>query len=83
MLIALALDFVPNGTERAVEHAEQAKGVLVLKLAELEQAPEADRDDKVKREIDDIKGLLGDVDMKVRPRSPSRSRTLLLALHSR
>lgn len=81
MLIALALDFVPNGTERAVEHAEQAKGVLVLKLAELEQAPEADRDDKVKREIDDIKGLLGDVDMKVRPRSPSR--TLLLALDSR
>ncbi|GAA5902002.1 hypothetical protein JCM8208_006660 [Rhodotorula glutinis] len=65
MLIALALDFVPNGTDRAVAHAEQAKAVLVLRLAELENAPEADRDDKVKREIDDIKGLLGDVDMKI------------------
>lgn len=71
MLIALALDFVPNGTDRAVAHAEQAKAVLVLRLAELEKAPEGDRDDKVKREIDDIKGLLGDVDMKVRRRALS------------
>lgn len=66
MLIALALDFVPNGNDRAVSHAERAKKVLLLKLDELERVKEEDRDDKAKREIEDIKGLMGDVDMKVR-----------------
>lgn len=65
MLIALALDFVPNGNDRAVSHAERAKKVLLLKLDELERVKEEDRDDKAKREIEDIKGLMGDVDMKV------------------
>lgn len=66
MLTALALEFVPNATSRAVLHAEKAKGVLVLKLAELEKVPEGERDERTRREIDDIKGLMGDVDMKVR-----------------
>ncbi|GAA5987312.1 hypothetical protein JCM10908_001904 [Rhodotorula pacifica] len=65
MLIALALDFVPNANDRAVSHAEKAKKVLLLKLDELEKVKEDERDDKVKREIDDIKGLMGDVDMKI------------------
>ncbi|POY75299.1 hypothetical protein BMF94_1670 [Rhodotorula taiwanensis] len=65
MLIALALDFVPNGNDRAVLHAEKAKKVLLLKLDELEAVKEGDRDDKTKREIEDIKGLMGDVDMKI------------------
>ena len=65
MLIALALDFVPNANDRAVSHAEKAKKVLLLKLDELEQVGEHERDDKTKREIEDIKGLMGDVDMKV------------------
>lgn len=65
MLIALALDFVPNANDRAVSHAEKAKKVLLLKLDELEQVGEQERDDKTKREIEDIKGLMGDVDMKV------------------
>ncbi|GAA5867029.1 hypothetical protein JCM3774_003760 [Rhodotorula dairenensis] len=65
MLIALALDFVPNANERAVAHAEKAKKVLLLKLDELERVDEGNRDDKAKREIEDIKGLMGDVDMKI------------------
>ncbi|GAA5868053.1 hypothetical protein JCM1840_003667 [Sporobolomyces johnsonii] len=65
MLIALALDFVPNATGRAVSHAEKAKGVLLLKLEQLENKDEAQRTEKEKREIDDIKGLMGDVDMKI------------------
>ncbi|GAA5960638.1 hypothetical protein JCM8115_001777 [Rhodotorula mucilaginosa] len=65
MLIALALDFVPNANDRAVSHAEKAKKVLLLKLDELEQVGEPERDDKTKREIEDIKGLMGDVDMKI------------------
>ncbi|GAA5820584.1 hypothetical protein JCM3770_007166 [Rhodotorula araucariae] len=65
MLIALALDFVPNATARAVSHAEKAKGVLLLRLAELERVPAEEREDKAKREIEDIKSLMGDVDMKI------------------
>ncbi|BGP41166.1 hypothetical protein JCM10449v2_005137 [Rhodotorula kratochvilovae] len=65
MLIALALDFVPEATARAVAHAEKAKGVLLLRLAELERVPEKEREDKARREIDDIKSLMGDVDMKI------------------
>ncbi|BGP33273.1 hypothetical protein JCM10296v2_005067 [Rhodotorula toruloides] len=65
MLTALALEFVPNATSRAVDHAEKAKSVLVSKLAELEGVPEGEREDKVKKEIEDIKGLMGDVDMKI------------------
>ncbi|GAA5984185.1 hypothetical protein JCM11641_005142 [Rhodosporidiobolus odoratus] len=65
MLIALALDFVPNATARAVSHAEKAKEVLLMKLKELEKVEEGNREEKVKREIEDIKGLMGDVDMKI------------------
>ncbi|GAA6060568.1 hypothetical protein JCM10212_006803 [Sporobolomyces blumeae] len=63
MLIALALEFIPSSTGRAVSHAEKAKGVLILKLDELEK--KEDKSDKDKREIEDIKGLLGDVDNKI------------------
>ncbi|BGP17534.1 hypothetical protein JCM10213_004076 [Rhodosporidiobolus nylandii] len=63
MLIALALDFVPNATERAVKHAMQAKEVLQLKLEQLRGV--AEKDEKVKKEIEDIEGLMGDVDMKI------------------
>ncbi|GAA5889679.1 hypothetical protein JCM6882_007101 [Rhodosporidiobolus microsporus] len=65
MLIALALDFVPNATSRAVKHAMLAKDVLVLKLKELEKVEEGKREEKARREIEDIKGLMGDVDMKI------------------
>ncbi|GAA5827466.1 hypothetical protein JCM11251_003823 [Rhodosporidiobolus azoricus] len=65
MLIALALDFVPNKVSDAVKHAMMAKEVLVLKLQELEKVEEGKREEKAKREIEDIKGLMGDVDMKI------------------
>ncbi|BGP25723.1 histone-binding protein [Rhodotorula toruloides] len=65
MLTALALEFVPNATSRAVAHAEKAKSVLVAKLDELERVPDDEREDKTRREIEDIKGLMGDVDMKI------------------
>uniref|UniRef100_A0A0K3C7N8 BY PROTMAP: gi/472583631/gb/EMS21264.1/ histone-binding protein [Rhodosporidium toruloides NP11] gi/647396993/emb/CDR39760.1/ RHTO0S04e08856g1_1 [Rhodosporidium toruloides] n=1 Tax=Rhodotorula toruloides TaxID=5286 RepID=A0A0K3C7N8_RHOTO len=65
MLTALALEFVPNATTRAVQHAEKAKSVLVLKLGELEGVKEGEREEKTRREIEDIKGLMGDVDMKI------------------
>ncbi|GAA6010082.1 hypothetical protein JCM10207_007550 [Rhodosporidiobolus poonsookiae] len=65
MLIALALDFVPNATSRAVSHAEKAKDVLLQKIAQLEQVPEGERDEKNRREVEDIRGLMGDVDMKI------------------
>jgi len=63
MLIALALDFVPDATARAVEHAEKAKAVLALKVAQLEQLENpSDLDTK---ELGQIVELIGDVDMKV------------------
>lgn len=68
MLIALALDFVPDSVDRAVSHAEKAKAVLLLKLAQLEGIKDKDKTEKDTKEIADIKELMGDVDMKVRPR---------------
>ncbi|GAA6036740.1 hypothetical protein JCM8097_003454 [Rhodosporidiobolus ruineniae] len=65
MLMALALDFVPDATSRAVSHAEKAKEVLKLKLSELEKTAEGERSEKERKEIEDIKGLMGDVDMKI------------------
>ncbi|KAM0749843.1 hypothetical protein T439DRAFT_40821 [Meredithblackwellia eburnea MCA 4105] len=73
MLIALALDFVPNAVDRAVSHAEKAKSVLLLKLEQLEGLKEGERTEKDEREIKDIKELVGDVDMKVRSFHPCRS----------
>ncbi|KAK4049194.1 DNA-dependent ATPase mgs1 [Microbotryomycetes sp. JL201] len=66
MLCALALDFLPDSVSRAVKHAERAKDVLLLKLAQLEKAEhKTERDNK---EIADIKDLLGDIeDLKVVP----------------
>lgn len=64
MLIALALDFVPDAVSRAVEHAEKARAVLLLKVKQLESVEgKGERDVK---EIQDIMELMGDVDMKVR-----------------
>lgn len=63
MLIALALDFIPDSVDRAVNHAEKAKAVLLLKLEQLEKIE--DKSDKDQKEIVDIKELMGDVDMKV------------------
>ena len=65
MLIALALDFVPDSIDRAVSHAEKAKAVLLLKLEQLEGIKDEEKTDKDKKEITDIKELMGDVDMKV------------------
>ena len=67
MLIALASEFLPQGTglTRAVSHAEKAKSVLVLRVSELEAKSEADKSDKDKKEIENIRELLGDVDNKV------------------
>jgi hypothetical protein len=77
MLIALALDFVPDATARAVSHAQKAKEVLLLKIAELEKTlngeGEKEEKEKAKREVEDIKSLMGDVDMKVRLSSSSFS----------
>lgn len=64
MLIALALDFIPDSVDRAVDHAEKAKAVLLLKLEQLEKIEE--KSEKDQKEIVDIKELMGDVDMKVR-----------------
>lgn len=66
MLIALALDFVPDAVDRAVCHAEQAKAVLVLKLEQLDKLDESERTEKDDREAANIKELMKDVDMKVR-----------------
>ncbi|KAK4701015.1 HAT1-interacting factor 1, partial [Phenoliferia sp. Uapishka_3] len=63
MLIALALDFVPEAVDRAVSHAEKAKNVLLLKLESLEKLDT--KSDKDEREILDIKSLMGDLDMKI------------------
>lgn len=65
MLIALALDFVPDAVSRAVDHAEKARAVLLLKVKQLEEVEgKGERDLK---EIQDIMELMGDVDMKVLP----------------
>lgn len=63
MLIALALDFVPDAVGRAVEHAEKAKQVLLLKVAQLEGLKSPTETDK--KEAGQIRELIGDVDMKV------------------
>ncbi|GAA5833192.1 hypothetical protein JCM3766R1_001432 [Sporobolomyces carnicolor] len=64
MLIALALEFLPNQISRAVSHAEKAKSVLALRLAELER-DDNDDDKKHEKEIVDLKELIRDVDMKI------------------
>lgn len=66
MLIALALDFVPDAVGRAVEHAEKAKAVLLLKKAQLEAIPKEERTERDEKEIIQITELMGDVEMKVR-----------------
>lgn len=67
MLIALALDYVPDAVERAVGHAEKARDVLVAKLVQLRGIEgKTERDE---REIVDIGELMGDVEMKVCPLS--------------
>lgn len=66
MLIALALDFIPDSVDRAVEHAEKAKAVLLLKLEQLEGLSKEERGEKDEKEMTDIRELMGDVDMKVR-----------------
>lgn len=63
MLIALALDFVPDAVERAVGHAEKAKKVLALKVDQLEKLENPSDVDK--KELAQIIELMGDVDMKV------------------
>ncbi len=78
MLIALALDFVPDAVARAVEHAEKAKEVLALKIEQLEQLESPSELDK--RELAQIKELIGDVDMKVRARSHVAGRFHIVAL---
>lgn len=75
MLIALALDFVPGAVGRAVEHAEKAKAVLLLKKAQLEGIPKEERTERDEKEIIQITELMGDVEMKVRSFFPSCSRT--------
>ncbi|KAK4055843.1 hypothetical protein OIO90_003098 [Microbotryomycetes sp. JL221] len=63
MLCALAYDFLPDSTSRAVKHAEQAKDVLLLKLDHLEKVePQTEKETK---EIDDIKDLMGALDEKI------------------
>lgn len=62
MLIALALDFVPDAIDRAVSHAEQARDILLLKIDQLKRIGK--RSDKDEREIIDITELMGDVEMK-------------------
>lgn len=64
MLIALAYDNVVDAVDRAVEHAEKAKAILLARIAHLESSANPTETDA--REIADIKSLMGDVDMKVR-----------------
>lgn len=77
MLIALALEFLPNQISRAVSHAEKAKSVLALRLAELER-DDNDDDKKHEKEIVDLKELIRDVDMKASSLSLSLNAALLM-----
>ncbi|SCV70279.1 BQ2448_1673 [Microbotryum intermedium] len=69
MLIALAYDMIPDSVPQAVHHAEQSKAVLVTKLAELEKAEaengDAGADDRIQKEIVDIKVLIGELEEKI------------------
>jgi HAT1-interacting factor 1 len=66
LMIALALEFIPDQTSRSVSHAEKAKSVLVLRLNELESKGD-EADEKEKKEIQNLKELIVDVDNKVSP----------------
>lgn len=72
MLIALALDNLPDSVDRAVKHAKMAKDVLLLKIEHLETSE--NQTDKDVKEIADIKDLMGDLDMKVSARRMSKRR---------
>ncbi|GAA5949096.1 hypothetical protein JCM3765_004010 [Sporobolomyces pararoseus] len=78
MLIALALEFIPNQLNRSINHAEKSKSVLVMRLKELEnkvqqQKQGEGKDDKDEdkenekdlKEIQDLKELIKDVDDKI------------------
>ncbi|SCZ87418.1 BZ3500_MvSof-1268-A1-R1_Chr2-2g04884 [Microbotryum saponariae] len=70
MLIALAYDMIPDSVPQAVHHAEQSKAVLLTKLAELEKAQKEGGDagagdDRVQKEIIDIKELIGELEEKI------------------
>lgn len=64
MLIALALENLPDSIDKAVKHAELAKDVLLHKIEQLDKLQ--DKTEKDTKEIADIKDLMGDLDMKVR-----------------
>jgi hypothetical protein len=68
MLIALALDNLPDSVDKAVKHAELAKDVLLLKIEQLDKLEK--KTEKDAKEIADIKDLMGDLDMKVRATQP-------------
>lgn len=84
MLIALALEFIPNQLNRSISHAEKSKSVLVLRLKELETKVQSggggdvdgDKENQEKdlKEIKDLKELIKDVDDKVRFDSLPRKR---------
>lgn len=65
MLMALALDNVPDAVARAVDHAEKSKAILLLKLEHLNGLADAQTDTD-RKEIVDITELMVDVDNKVR-----------------
>ncbi|KDE07400.1 hypothetical protein MVLG_02267 [Microbotryum lychnidis-dioicae p1A1 Lamole] len=70
MLIALAYDMIPDSVPQAVHHAEQSKAVLLTKLAELEKVQKeggdaGTGDDRVEKEIVDIKELIGELEEKI------------------
>ncbi|SGY15041.1 BQ5605_C013g07219 [Microbotryum silenes-dioicae] len=70
MLIALAYDMIPDSVPQAVHHAEQSKAVLLTKLAELEKVQKeggdaGTGDDRVQKEIVDIKELIGELEEKI------------------
>lgn len=64
MLMALALDNVPEAVSRAVNHAEKSKQVLILRLMHLHGLGDK-RSEVDDREVLDIKELMADVDNKV------------------
>lgn len=64
MLMALALDNIPDSVPKAVAHAEKAKNVLILRIAYLEGLGEK-KTETDEKELIDIKELIGDVENKV------------------
>ncbi|GAA6025526.1 hypothetical protein JCM11491_000526, partial [Sporobolomyces phaffii] len=64
MMLALALEFLPDQTPRAVSHAEKAKSVLVVRLRELEAKDTAAITERERKEVQDLKELIVDVENK-------------------